>query len=68
MYYRVCVCTHVSYMLSHGLALNQGGDPEAVVPMTTTEEQLAVVGDHKQPRCDLHAGGKGSREETLGPR
>lgn len=52
--------THVSDVLSDGLALNQGGDAEAVVPVATAEEQLAVVGDHKQPRCDLHAGGERS--------
>lgn len=60
--------THVSDVLSHGLALNQGGDPEAVVPVATAEEQLAIVGDHKQPCCDLHAGGERSGQETLGPR
>lgn len=63
----VCVFTHVSDVLSHSLALHQGGDPEAVVPVSTAEEQLAVVGDHKQSRCYLHTGGKGSGEEALGP-
>lgn len=51
--------THVSDVLSYSLALNQGGDPEAVVPVATAEEQLAIVGDHKQRRCYLYAGGKG---------
>lgn len=59
--------THVSDMLSHSLSLNQGGDPEAVVPVATAEEQLAIVGDHKQPRCDLHTRSEGSRQKTLGP-
>lgn len=62
-----CVFTHVSDVLSHSLALNQGGDPEAVVPVATAEEQLAVVGGHKQPGCYLQAGGEGPRQETLGP-
>lgn len=60
--------THVSDVVSHSLALNQGGDPEAVVPVTTAEEQLAIVGDHKQSRCNLHARGEGTGQETLGPR
>lgn len=47
-------------MLSNSLALDQGGDPEAVVPMATAEEQLAIMGDHKQPRCYLYTGGEGS--------
>lgn len=59
--------THVSDVLSHGLSLNQGGDPEAVVPVPTAEEQLAIMGDDEQPRGDLHTGGEGSRQETLGP-
>lgn len=45
----MCVFTHVSDVLSHSLALNQRGDPQAVVPVTPAEEQLAIVGDHKQP-------------------
>lgn len=59
--------THVPDVLSHSLALNQGGDPQAVVPVATAEEQLAVVGGHKEPSGYLHAGGKRSGEETLGP-
>lgn len=59
--------THVSDVLSHSLSLNQGGDPEAVVPVPTAKEQLAIVGDDEQPRGDLHTGGEGSRQETLGP-
>lgn len=55
-----CVFTHVSDVLSHGLALHQGGDPETVVPVAAAEEQFAIVGDHKQSRCYLHAGGEGS--------
>lgn len=62
-----CVLTHVSDVLSHCLALNQGGDPEAVVPVAAAEEQLAVVGDHKQSSSDFHTGGEGSGQETLSP-
>lgn len=51
--------THVSDVLSHSLALDQGGDPEAVVPVATAEEQLAIVRDHKQSCCYFHAGGEG---------
>lgn len=58
----------MSDVLSHRLALDQRRDAEAVVPVAAAEEQLPVVGDHKQPPCHLHAGGKGSRQETLGSR
>lgn len=43
--------THVSDVLSYSLALDQRGDPKAVVPVSTTEEQLSVVGDDKQACC-----------------
>lgn len=57
----------MSDVLPHSLSLNQRGDPEAVVPVATAEEQLAIVGDHKQPRCDLRTRGEGSGQKTLGP-
>ena len=66
----VCVCgpTHVSDVLSHGLALDQRGDSQAVVPVAPAEQQLPVVGDHKQARRHLHARGEGPAQEPLGPR
>lgn len=61
------VLTHVSDVLTHSLALDQGGDPDAVVPVASAEEQLAIMRDHKLSRRDLYAGGKRSRKQTLRP-
>lgn len=62
----VYFCTHVSNVLSNSLSLHQRGDPEAVVPVATAEEQLAIMGDHKQCCCDLHAWGKRFGQKSLG--
>lgn len=56
----------MSNVLSNSLSLDQRGDPEAVVPVATAEEQLAIVRDHKQCCCDLHTGGKGFGQKPLG--
>lgn len=62
----VYCCTHVSNVLPNSLSLHQRGDPEAVVPVATAEEQLAVMGDHKQCCCDLHPWGKWFGQKLLG--
>lgn len=62
----VYFCTHVSNVLPNSLSLHQRGDPEAVVPVATAEEQLAIMGDHKQRCCDLHAWGKRFGQKFLG--
>lgn len=59
-------CTHVSNVLPNSLSLHQRSDPEAVVPVATAEEQLAIMGDHKQRCCDLHAWGKWFGQKFLG--
>ena len=54
--YRQCACvsecmyvcvrsihTHVSDVMSHSLSLDQGGDPQAVVPVATAEQELPVM-------------------------
>lgn len=58
--------THVPDVLSYSLSLNQWSDPQAVVPVPTTEEQLSIMGDHKQSSGYLHTGGEGSWKEALG--
>lgn len=58
--------THVPDVLANSLSLHQRGDSEAVVPVATTEQQLAIMGDHKQCCRDLHARGKGFGQKTLG--
>lgn len=54
--------------MSHGLSLDQGGDPQAVVPVATAEQELPVMGHHKQTCRHLHAWREGSAQDPLGPR
>lgn len=51
--------THVPDVLPHRPALDQRGDPQAVVPVAAAEQQLAVVGDHEEAGGDLYPGGEG---------
>lgn len=60
------IVTHVPDVQPNSLSLNQGGDPEAIVPVATTEEQFPIMGDHKQCCRDVHAWGKGFGQKTLG--
>lgn len=50
---------------AHQFALPQLGDPEAAVPMSSTEQQAAVVGHHQHLSADLHPGSKRSAQESL---
>lgn len=58
--------THVPDVQPNSLSLNQGGDPETIVPVATTEQQFPIMGDHKQCCRDVDAWGKGFGQKTLG--
>lgn len=58
--------THVPDVQPNSPPLHQGGDPEAVVPVAPAEEQLPVMGDHKQGCRDVHTWGEGFGQEPLG--
>lgn len=51
----------------HHLALGQGGDTEAVVPMSPAEEQLPIGGHGQRAGAQVGPGGEGALQEALGP-
>lgn len=59
--------TYVPGDVAHDLALGQGGDTEAVVPVSPAEEQLPVGGHGQRARAQLGPGGEGALQEPLGP-
>lgn len=50
---------------AHQLALPELGDTETAVPVSSAEEQTAVVGHHQHLSADLHPGRERSTQETL---
>lgn len=57
--------THVPDVLSHQFAFGQGCHSDAVVPVSTTEEQLGIMGHCKQLGGDLQPWGKRTTHVSL---
>ena len=51
---------------AHQFALSQLGDSEAAVPVSSTEQQTAIVGHHQHLGTEIHPWGEETAEEPLG--